>query len=506
MKNKILLFLFATFSLATLANLPPTTSKISGDSNAITTFNYEFPHFAGTHTGSKVVLDVLGISGGGTGSATQNFVDLTTAQTVAGNKTFSGTTTLSSLTGPLKGSSGVVSASAINLTSEVTGTLPVANGGTGSATQNFVDLSTTQSSIGGSKGFTNPIGVGAAASTTAGVNIATTLTGGNTQYGLLQNTTFGSGTTTAATGFWSRINTAAASFTLTDAFAFDLVNASKGAGSTITNLTGLMVRDQTQGTNNYGIQNQVSSGANKWGYYGSGSANNAFAGNTRFGSTSAPSATVDITGTLSVSTPIALASGGTGAATKSAAFDALSPMTTSGDIIYGGTSGTGTRLAKGTDGQRLTLEGGLPVWNDELLVEADSSSTSISGSGAITVLTWNNETYDPQGLFTPGTGSFVCNKTMTLRVTAAYLATAATSVTGGNVTQLRLRKNGTTVRNVGFFVAPSTTSQIKSFAGPPGIVSCVNTDVITTAVENPDTTFTGINTAPSTWITFERIK
>ena len=36
-------------------------------------------------------LGVVPIANGGTGSATQNFVDLTTAQTVAGNKTFSGT-------------------------------------------------------------------------------------------------------------------------------------------------------------------------------------------------------------------------------------------------------------------------------------------------------------------------------------------------------------------------------------------------------------------------------
>jgi hypothetical protein len=35
--------------------------------------------------------------------------------------------------------------------------LPVANGGTGSATQNFVDLTTTQSSIGGAKTFTSGI-------------------------------------------------------------------------------------------------------------------------------------------------------------------------------------------------------------------------------------------------------------------------------------------------------------------------------------------------------------
>jgi hypothetical protein len=37
------------------------------------------------------------------------------------------------------------------------GTLAVANGGTGSATQNFVDLSTTQTSIGGAKTFTSAL-------------------------------------------------------------------------------------------------------------------------------------------------------------------------------------------------------------------------------------------------------------------------------------------------------------------------------------------------------------
>jgi microcystin-dependent protein len=64
----------------------------------------------------------------------------------------------------------------------------------------------------------------------------------------------------------------------------------------------------------------------------------------------------DVSGTLSIG------NGGTGQTTKAAAFDSLSPMTTSGDIIYGGTSGTGTRLAKGSDGQVLTLSLGVPSW------------------------------------------------------------------------------------------------------------------------------------------------
>jgi len=51
------------------------------------------------------------------------------------------------------------------LTTDVTGTLPVVNGGTGSATQNFVDLSTTQAAIAGAKTFTSPLTVDGSGST-----------------------------------------------------------------------------------------------------------------------------------------------------------------------------------------------------------------------------------------------------------------------------------------------------------------------------------------------------
>lgn len=49
--------------------------------------------------------------------------------------------------------------------------------------------------------------------------------------------------------------------------------------------------------------------------------------------------------TLGWTGQLAISRGGTGQSTASAAFNALSPMTTLGDIIYGGASGTGTRLA-----------------------------------------------------------------------------------------------------------------------------------------------------------------
>lgn len=96
------------------------------------------------------------------------------------------------------------------------------------------------------------------------------------------------------------------------------------------------------------------------------------------------------TGTWSATT-IALNKGGTGQTTKAAAFDALSPMSASGDIIYGGASGTGTRLAKGSDGNVLTLASGVPTWaaptggSAGAVTSKTSNYTATSSDGTIIV-------------------------------------------------------------------------------------------------------------------------
>ncbi len=84
------------------------------------------------------------------------------------------------------------------------------------------------------------------------------------------------------------------------------------------------------------------------------------------------SLSADVSGTLP------LANGGTGQTSKIPAFDALSPMSASGDIIYGGASGTGTRLPKGTDGQCLLLSSGLPAWST-----CAAGGSGVSGLAAI---------------------------------------------------------------------------------------------------------------------------
>ena len=82
-----------------------------------------------------------------------------------------------------------------------------------------------------------------------------------------------------------------------------------------------------------------------------------------------------VTGTLPIT------SGGTGQTTASAAFDALNPMTTLGDMIYEGAGPSATRLAIGTSGQVLTVSGGIPSWS----TPASGGVTTISfGSTGLT--------------------------------------------------------------------------------------------------------------------------
>jgi trimeric autotransporter adhesin len=93
-------------------------------------------------------------------------------------------------------------------------------------------------------------------------------------------------------------------------------------------------------------------------------------------------------------TALPIANGGTGQLTASSAFNALSPMTTLGDIIYGGAVGAGTRLGIGTAGQVLTVNSGAtaPQWSTLSGVAVTTFSAGTTGftpssatSGAITL-------------------------------------------------------------------------------------------------------------------------
>jgi hypothetical protein len=93
-----------------------------------------------------------------------------------------------------------------------------------------------------------------------------------------------------------------------------------------------------------------------WQTPASGGVTSFSAGTTGFTPNTGTTGAVTLAGTLGI------ANGGTGATTAANAFNALSPLTTVGDILYEETGAVGARLPIGTTGQVLTVSGGKPAW------------------------------------------------------------------------------------------------------------------------------------------------
>lgn len=146
--------------------------------------------------------------------------------------------------------------------------------------------------------------------------------------------------------------------------------------------------------------------------------------------------------TLSYSgTALPIANGGTSGTTKTTAFDALQPMTTGGDIIYGGASGTGTRLANGSTGQVLASGGGTnaPFWQSigdlspGFSTQATANTTTNLNAGSNQMQFFTNGT-SGQIVRLPDTGTlqtgrqfFITNKDSTNNIAIQTFTGAAIS-------------------------------------------------------------------------------
>lgn len=132
-----------------------------------------------------------------------------------------------------------------------------------------------------------------------------------------------------------------------------------------------------------------------------------------------------------VSGTVPLNQGGTGQTTKAAAFDALSPMTTGGQIIYGGASGTGTALANGSVGNILKSAGGTsaPAWatNVTMTQGFDAYRTTSQTVTAGTPL----EVVPNTSVFNVGSGYSTSTGRFTAGVTGYYQFQANTSIAIG---------------------------------------------------------------------------
>jgi hypothetical protein len=80
---------------------------------------------------------------------------------------------------------------------------------------------------------------------------------------------------------------------------------------------------------------------------------------------------------LSLGTALTVANGGTGQTTASAAFNALSPITTTGDLILGNGVNSATRLPIGSSGFVLTSDGTTASWQAAVTVSGNNTWTGI---------------------------------------------------------------------------------------------------------------------------------
>lgn len=164
---------------------------------------------------------------------------------------------------------------------------------------------------------------------------------------------------------------------------------------------------------------------------------------------------------------IALNNGGTGQTTKAPAFDALSPMTTGGDLIYGGASGTGTRLANGSAGQFLQSAGttAAPTWATRVSFSANTSTTA-AGTG--TPIIYTVEDHDTDSAYDNATGIF----TVPTGKGGVYSFTAI-GYFGVTTTSLSIYKNGSLIAQ-GTNTIASTASAVVTT-----IFTCAAGDTVT---------------------------
>jgi hypothetical protein len=304
------------------------------------------------------VTGVLPVANGGTNLSSYTTGDLVYA---------SGATTLAGLadvaTGNALISGGVGAAPSygkIGLETHVSGTLPVGSGGTGTttltgyvkgngtsaftavasipntditglgtmSTQDASSVTITGGTINGTTIGATTRGTGAF--TTLAANSTSTFTGGEGTVGIgsvlstaalnVAPVTVSSGATgvrvvqtiaSTTTGNYRGVgaipSTSAASFSVSTIQNYYSGFSSLGASSSVGTIYGYLA-DSTlsiaAATATYGFYGNLASAAGTFNFYAGGNANNAFNGSTRFGSTTAPTATVDITGTLAVSSTV----------------------------------------------------------------------------------------------------------------------------------------------------------------------------------------------------------
>lgn len=339
-------------------------------------------------------------------------------------------------------------------------------GATARSTGAFTTLSVT-----GTATFSN------AATFNSEVALGGTATGGVTEFGVNNAATIASDVTSSYTSFRSSPSTEAAVFTLGTLRHFSSVGVTVGAGSGLNNQEAFYVNsNMTAAANNYGFVGSIPSGTGRWNFYADGTANNAFAGNTRFGGVTVPTVAVDVTGAVTATGAITGGSlagphnGTVGATTPaSGAFTTLSASST--------VSGTGfsTYLAS-------------PPAIGGTLAAAITGTTITANTGLVGP---HNGTV---GATTPTTGAFT-----TVTASTSVLSTGAGGVgyaTGAGVAVTQATSRTTTTPTTG----AKTSGAITLFTTTAVVGTYFSFTVPNTAIAVTDTVVLSVRGATNTYV------
>jgi hypothetical protein len=254
--------------------------------------------------------------------------------------------------------------------------------------------------------------------------------------------------------------------------------AAGGSGAVTFTANGILYGNGTSplGVTAAGTTGQVlvgnTGGAPSWATVSSSLVSSFSAGTTGFTPNSATTGAVTLAGTLNV------ANGGTGQTTTTAAFDALNPMTTVGDMIYEGTGPTATRLPIGTSGQILTVSGGIPSWQNAPASGVTSFETSLSGLTPSTATTGAVTLAGTLGPSSGGTGQTTYTDGQLLIGNSTGNTLTKATLTQGTGITITNGSGAITVANAGV-TSFTSSSGLSTNTSATGAVSVTNTAPMT---------------------------
>lgn len=376
----------AVNALSATYTLPSATDTVVGRASTDTLTNKSISGATNTITNVSLTTSVTGVLTTANGGTSQN--STATFPTSGVVVTEAATETLTNKT--ISGSSNTLTVLA---GSQLSGQTPIANGGTGQATKTAGFDALQPMTTAGDTIYGGTAGTGTRLA--AGTSVQVLHSGATPSWSAVSLTADVSGVLPTANGGSGQNSTATfptSGVVVTEAATETLTNKTiSGSSNTLTVLAGSQLSGQTP------IANGGTGAATKAAgfdalsplttagdlIYGGasgtgtrlaiGSATQVVHGGASAPTYSAVSLTADVSGILPI------ANGGTNGATAASGFDNLSPMTAAGDLIYGGTSGTRTRLAPGTSVQ-LLHSGTTPTWSAVSLT-ADVTGTLPIGNG-----------------------------------------------------------------------------------------------------------------------------